>query len=52
MVGNNCRLGVPSMCTWGLFIGVVTHGHYNVGTASINLPWFVTVQSWGYYSPL
>jgi hypothetical protein len=35
---NNCSLGVPSMCTWGIFIGVVAHDHYNVCNAPIHLP--------------
>jgi hypothetical protein len=28
MIGNDCSLGVPSMCTWGPIYRVVTHGHY------------------------
>jgi hypothetical protein len=52
MSGNDCPPGVPSMCTQGLFIGIVTHGYYNVRTAPIYLPYFITTQSQGHYSPL
>jgi hypothetical protein len=36
----------------GLFIGTVTCSHYNVSNAPVQLPQSITVQSWGYYSPL
>jgi hypothetical protein len=35
---NYCPLGVPSMCTWGLFIEIVTSGNYNVRNTPIHLP--------------
>jgi hypothetical protein len=38
MACNNYSLGVPSMYTYGLFIGVVTHGHYIVRNAPATYP--------------
>jgi hypothetical protein len=33
MTSNNFFQGALSMCTWGLFIGVVTYGHCNICNA-------------------
>jgi hypothetical protein len=47
---NNRSPDVPSMCTWGIFIEVVTHDHYNVLNAPFSYPnmslhsqWVITV---------
>jgi hypothetical protein len=41
MANNNCSSNVPSMCTWELFIRLVTHGHYNVRNSSVYLSYHI-----------